>query len=334
MAIDGFLIPADRLADPLLLVTADGTVLSANPAAVEALGLRAGGSLATLADEAERLAGWLALCATSAEPLPGSLALADGRAFRADGFRMPASGQGAAAAVCLRLREKTVSNGSFVALNEKIAELSREVRVRLAVEADLRRTLEERDALVRELHHRIRNTLQVIASLAALEAGGDDAGAGRALRDHANRVKAIGIIYRHLYGKHLLEVPLAGFLTELAGETAQRPAPPALSVEDEPGEVRLGLDRAVPFALLVHDLMAMASTLAGERGPAAALTLSLRVDGEGRLVFRTVVTPAAAGQGASPAPLGRREMLLPRLARQIGGTLALDPDGAALTVRP
>ena len=49
-----------------------------------------------------------------------------------------------------QLRVKEASNASFVALNDKIVELSREIRIRLATEVRLRHTIAERDNLIRE----------------------------------------------------------------------------------------------------------------------------------------------------------------------------------------
>jgi PAS domain-containing protein len=171
MADGSFVVPADRLADPYLLVTPEGTILSANPAAAEEFGAAHGQGLQgqrlgeRVGNAPDRLEAYLRLCATSAEPLPGSLTLKDGRAFRVDGFLLFRADAGNPPAVCLRLRVKEASNASFVALNDKIVELSHEIRIRLATEVRLRQTLAERDNLIRELHHRNRNTLQVVVAM-------------------------------------------------------------------------------------------------------------------------------------------------------------------------
>src|SRR3954462_15848144 len=110
----GFLIPADKLVEPTLLVTADGDVLSANMAAAEEFGRhqRAWSLVELTAGGGAQLRSYLALCAVSADPIPGALTLQDGRDFRVDGFVLRPASAERAAALCLRLRLRTESNAS------------------------------------------------------------------------------------------------------------------------------------------------------------------------------------------------------------------------------
>ncbi len=329
MAEAAFAILADRLPEPCLLVAPDGTLLAVNAAAGEDLGAAPGQRLADLAEGGGAgLVAYLRLCATSAEPLPGALDLKDGRGFRVDGFAYRRSSAEHSAAICLRLRAKEGANATFAALNEKIAELSREVRARMATEARLRQALGERDVLIRELHHRIRNTLQVLASLASIdarEAGGET----RRLLEHAGRAKAVGIIYRHLYGEDLLRVRVGGFLTELAGELADGADGVRLRVEEDVGGAELELDRAVPFALLVHDLTTIGLEGAMGRPRDAALDLRLHLTPAAELRLEVHAPGAAAG---APPHRTARERLVRRLAAQVGGTLAAGGGRAELVL--
>jgi len=339
MTDGSFVVPADRLADPYLFVTPEGAILFANPAAADEFGVAQGQGLQGqrlgdhVGDAPDRLEPYLRMCATSSEPMPGSLTLKDGRAFRVDGFLLFRAAAGDPATICLRLRAKEASNASFVALNDKIDELSHEIRIRLATEAQLRKALAERDSLIRELHHRIRNTLQVIASLAAIEArdGGENA---RRLIEHGNRVKAVGLIYHHHYGKDLLKVSIGGFLAALVGELAGEGDGVRLLVKDEAGDLELALETAVPFALLVHDLAAIGIERAWQGGSGASLSLRLYRPRAEVLEFE--VRNSAAGparQTPERAPEHAvRNTLIKRLARQINATLVMNDDYVSLSL--
>lgn len=331
MSDPGFLIPADKLAEPALLVTVRGDVLSANGAAMEEFGRDGppGWSLAALAeDDGARLRSFLGLCAVSAEPIPGALALRDGREFRIDGFVLRPASVEAEAAICLRLRQRTDTNASFVVLNEKIAELSREIRERMRTEARLTDTLGERAALIQELHHRVRNALQVIASLASIEARRGEGPVARRLTVHANRAKAIGLIYKHMYGQDLLHVPIRGFVHEIGEEVSRSLGHHGILVDEDVGDMILRLDTAVPFALLVHELLVDALERAAGMKPVrvrlhrpdhAGLELTVAVDG---------------GNGVrSPLPIQGVD-LAGRLARQIRAEMQTSHDGLTVVRMP
>ncbi|MGD9615020.1 MAG: ATP-binding protein [Alphaproteobacteria bacterium] len=136
----------DALPDCILLVESDGTVISANTAAGRGLqrdlGGLAGRSLYDLIDDPERLAPvYLRRCAAGFQPVPGNLAvrLADGSVaeFRCEGARLRL-GDGSPGPLLLRCRPKREAVSQFTILNEKIADLTREIVIRRAAEEALR----------------------------------------------------------------------------------------------------------------------------------------------------------------------------------------------------
>ncbi|MDI5974070.1 SpoIIE family protein phosphatase [Streptomyces sp. SL13] len=151
----------------VLLCAADGTVLAANPAATRAAAqLTAGTSLLehTHGDpQALRaaLAGWL----RSGTPLPGALVLKDGRGtvvrFRCQGARA-SWWTGPGPAVQLNLH-RLDQGDRFVALNQQVAALNREVAYRRTAEAQRERLLAAEQAA----RHRLQDLYQLTAALAA-----------------------------------------------------------------------------------------------------------------------------------------------------------------------
>lgn len=212
-AAEAFLELADLLPDALLLVGGDGEVRAANEAAGQLLGIGAddlaGRSLAGLAaSERDELAAYLRSCARSRRLLPGAMTLtaSDGRQIelRSDGasYRRRHGRSEALVVLRLRLRERSVTQ--FTLLNERIAELGREIRRRRRAEEALEDALaRERQARARAeaadrakdeflatLSHELRAPLQAITSWTFLLKG-------RQL-DAANVTRALEIIERNL----------------------------------------------------------------------------------------------------------------------------------------
>jgi signal transduction histidine kinase len=146
----------DLLPDLVLLVATDGTVIGGNPALYRALGMTSaslvGRSLYELIDAPDRAADYLRRCAASRQPFPGALV------FRGpDGTRLECRCDGARSRlrdhtlgpILLRCRRKIEATSRFTLLNQKIADLTREIVARRAAEEALHRftdTLEQRVA--------------------------------------------------------------------------------------------------------------------------------------------------------------------------------------------
>ena len=138
----------DALPDCILLVESDGTIICANTAAGRPLqrdpAALAGRTLHDLIEDPESLAPvYLRRCATSLQPVPGTLVFraADGSVaeLRCEGARIRL-GDGSLGPILLRCRPKREAISQFTILNEKIAELTREIGARRAAEEALRQS--------------------------------------------------------------------------------------------------------------------------------------------------------------------------------------------------
>ncbi len=150
-------------------------------------------------------------------------------------------------------------------------------------DASLRDSLAQKDALMREIHHRVKNNLQVISSLLNMQQRAlTDPAARAAMSDTRQRITALALIYRALYqGPDLKRVDLRPFLEELtaqliAGEMLHGPAVRTdLSVD----ALVIDPDRLAPLALFAVEAITNAQKHAfAKRG--GVLTLSFRVKGE------------------------------------------------------
>ncbi|MBN1237187.1 MAG: response regulator [Gammaproteobacteria bacterium] len=144
-AADEFARFADRFQEPLLLVSSTGRIASANRSAVRRLfnggGDPVGRTLTHVIEEpAEQYLGYLRLCSRSSDPLPGVLTLQGTRDVRDRRFRCAGCAyelRDGGRMVMLRLTPKEDSASRFVALNDKIEQLTREVSRRVHAEEEL-----------------------------------------------------------------------------------------------------------------------------------------------------------------------------------------------------
>ena len=151
----------------------------------------------------------------------------------------------------------------------------------VARDAALQDNLAQKDDLLREIHHRVKNNLQVISSLLSMqERALTDPGARQAINDTRQRITALALIYRALYqGSDLRHADLRPFLKEL---TAQ-----LMMTETANGTVRLEVradpliidpDKLAPVALFAVEAITNAQKHGlADRG--GTLTVDFRVDG-------------------------------------------------------
>lgn len=144
--------------------------------------------------------------------------------------------------------------------------------------------LTEKDTLVREIHHRVKNNLQVIVSLLGMQSRhAADAHVLAAFQEAENRLRAIAHIHERLYASDdLTEVEFAGYITGLANELVQlhSAAPDQIRLDLEVADMVLHIERAIPLGLIANELI-LNSLKHGLEG------------GAGRLMVRLAYVPAS-----------------------------------------
>jgi two-component sensor histidine kinase len=206
-------------------------------------------------------------------------------------------------------------------------------------EALLRDSLREKESLVKEVHHRVKNNLQVMVSLLGLqlEVTGDD-GAASALRDSQERIRSMALIHEQLYGStDLSHIDLASYVRDLvAGLTTvfRRAGGSRVEVRAEPLWVQI--DTAIPCGLILSELVSNALKYAVREGAPGLITVGLQAQGAvaGARTLTLVVADDGPGLPAENLParagsLGLR--LVHILAKQLRGEVAVDsqPGGGA-----
>ena len=194
-------------------------------------------------------------------------------------------------------------------------------------EAALQASLQDKDALLREVHHRVKNNLQVISSLLRLEgARHPDTGTSLAYRDMQGRIHTMGLLHESLY-RHgtVAAVDLGRYLGQIATQAmrAIAPEPGRIDLHLDLAPISVSMDLALPLGLLANELITNAIRHGFVGGRSGVVRASLAwVDGGPKACLR--IGDTGIGFPAAQAPTGHATLglqLAHDLARQVGGTL-------------
>jgi two-component sensor histidine kinase len=318
------------LDEPALLLTRSGTVRHANAPARQLLGHDGANTLvdrplgALTADAPETLSALLRRFSGSGQAVLGSLQLRtrDGaiRKCRCRGGRL--GGPGEEPLLLLRL-EADASPDRFKLLTEKIVALNAEIRRSQQAQLQLEAMVAQKEMLLRELHHRVKNNLQALLGILLLaEQQAKVLEAKGAIHDARLRVEAMAMLQRLLYQKEeLAHVSGATFLQALCAHLERAFHRPGILVRVIPAELAMPLDVASAMGLIVNELLTNAFKHAFPGQEDGEITVQLRRDGDG--VLTLVVEDNGCGPG--PMPTSGTGLLLVRgLAQQHGGTCTVE----------
>jgi len=211
---------------------------------------------------------------------------------------------------------------AFNAMAESIQRRDREIKRR---EERMAAALEEKTLLLKEIYHRVKNNLQIIASLLNMQANGSsDEAVASALRDGQDRVYAMSLVHELVYQMaDLSSIDAADYVSRLAMHAADAHRICRDRIELKIERFCLGLERAIPFGLALNEILSNAfKYAAGEGGP---VRLSLRVE-DGIAELRV----EDAGPGMPPGVLDAERSslgisLIEALATQLHGRAAWGP---------
>ena len=162
---------------------------------------------------------------------------------------------------------------------------------RKQAEDTLRASLREKESLLKEVHHRVKNNLQVITSLLRLEAGrSDQPDTKSVLKEMQNRIRSMALLHETLYRSENLErVDLPGYIKQLTTHLYRSmvPEPGSIQLHLDLAPVSLALDQAVPCGLLVNELVSNCLKHAFPDGRTGEVRIDLQlVDGGQKIRLR------------------------------------------------
>lgn len=149
--------------------------------------------------------------------------------------------------------------------------------------------LAEKDLLLREIHHRVKNNLQVISSLLKLQSQHlSDQEALDALTEGRNRVQSMALIHQNLYQQEqLTTIEAAGYVQKLADVLfrSYNIQPGKVHIQYETDPILLDVDTAVPIGLILNELISNALKYAFDDPKPGLLHIRLRRNGPQSLLL-------------------------------------------------
>jgi two-component sensor histidine kinase len=206
-------------------------------------------------------------------------------------------------------------------LRRTLAAMAKTLRGR---EARLVEALGEERALLREVHHRVKNNLQMVASLLSIQARGskDESEAWGLARAH-DRVQLLSQVHQRIYASgEVREIRLDELAAAVSRQLIASRGPQAqqIQLDLELSEARADADRAVPLAFLIGEGVSTALDALGD-GARTQLKLWLAQDADGGLRF---AIDANADDKAGSSAIGAR--LIDAFSRQLGAQVGRHPD--------
>jgi PAS domain S-box-containing protein len=162
-----------------------------------------------------------------------------------------------------------------------------DVTGRKQAEEEIKAALAEKEVLLKEIHHRVKNNMQVISSLASFQAREvRDAAARAALQDVTHRVRSMAMVHEKLYeSPELARIEFGEYARSLLDYLwrAHGSAAAGIRLDLDVQPVRLPVDKAVPCGLLLNELVANALKHAFDGRDDGRVTVQLRGGPDGRV---------------------------------------------------
>jgi PAS domain S-box-containing protein len=225
-----------------------------------------------------------------------------------------------------RLRAQRSLRDSEEKLRQLNVDLEERVRARTS---ELTATLREREVLLQEVHHRVKNNLQVISSLINMQVRKLDPGATReALEECRTRVLAIALIHEKLYQtRNYAQVPFADYVRGLAVNVLDATGiePSRVRLELAIADLPVGIDVAIPCGLVLNELITNALKHGFVDGRSGTVRIELARLDEGRLSLRVRDDGVGLPPGFDIRRIGSMGLrLVCTLADQLGAELVVD----------
>ncbi|MBK8027563.1 MAG: PAS domain S-box protein [Chloroflexi bacterium] len=211
-----------------------------------------------------------------------------------------------------------------------VTNVARDITERVHAEEQLRDSLQEKEVLLKEVHHRVKNNLQIIASLLRLQSGNtDDPRTIAQFQDSQNRIRSMALIHERLYrSTDLSTIDFGPYLRDLTGHLMQsyRDQANRIRLRVEVDKTQLDIDTAISCGLLINELVSNALKHAFPEGRPGTIGVQMRSTEGNR--HELVVWDDGVGmpeQKSKPNTLGLQ--LVSSLARQLRGTVEFSAEG-------
>jgi two-component sensor histidine kinase len=203
-----------------------------------------------------------------------------------------------------------------------------DISARKRQEERIQRALKEKDMLLGEVHHRVKNNLQVVHSLLDLQSSRvSDRSVLDMLRDSQNRIRSMGLIHQTLYqSKDFAQVDFSHFLDSLVPTlvTSYGVNPDRIRLAIEAAQLLLPINAAIPCGLVVNELISNALKHAFPGDRTGRIAVKLFADPAGKAVLSVSDNGVGIPQDIDMSTSDTLGMqLITLLTDQLGGTVSM-----------
>ncbi|MEO5892610.1 MAG: tetratricopeptide repeat protein [Ferruginibacter sp.] len=180
----------------------------------------------------------------------------------------------------------------------------------------------DKEMLIREVHHRVKNNLEVVSSLLALQSDQlDDPNTKEAMQEGQNRVHSIGIVHQKLYqGNDLGAIEMKDYFINLSESILDSfGADQRVQVECAMDALDIDIDTAVPLGLIVNELLTNTLKYAFPNGRNGKVQIKLERRKDG--ILRLQVSDNGVGKSGLTKGTGFGGQLIALLTRQLSGSM-------------
>jgi len=215
---------------------------------------------------------------------------------------------------------------------ERLLSVARDITERKQAEERIEAALQEKEVFLKEIHHRVKNNLQIISSLLNLQSRSiQDKQHLEILKDSQSRVRAMALIHEKLYqAKDLARINFAGYIRDLAANLfrSYKGKSDIITLKSNIDNVLVGIDAAVPCGLIINELVSNALKHAFPTDKKGEICISLSSNPDRKLVL--VVSDNGVGLPTdldfqNTTSLGLQ--LVSTLTAQLRGTVELNSNG-------
>ena len=193
---------------------------------------------------------------------------------------------------------------------------------------------EQNELLLKEIHHRVKNNLEIVSSLLELQSAQvEDENTQNIMQANQSRVQSMSIIHQKLYqGENLASIEMRTYFEQLGESLLDTfDASEQVTVECNMPEIELDVDTAVPIGLIVNELLTNSLKYAFPDNEKGIIAIQLNRKSANELYLQVADNGVGKPFALSPKGTGFGTQLVQLLTRQLNGTMQISSNDGMVT---